>query len=68
MIGRLDLTSAPCDHCVEMGRDPKKRNRPCPKCHGTKKRTVCKSCGEDWPCSGENPNIMDQSYCMKGEF
>lgn len=68
MLGRMDLRSEKCDLCGGSGNDPKKRTRQCPKCKGSKEKLVCKGCGEDWPCSGENPDILDQSYCIKGEF
>lgn len=68
MIGRMDVVAGgPCKHCKGTGRDPKKRKRPCPSCDGSKVQLVCKSCGEDMPCSGTRDDVFDQGYCMKGE-
>jgi len=69
MFGRMDVSlGGTCPHCDGTGHDPKKRKRTCPKCYGSKKKAICKTCGEDMPCSGTNPNILDQAVCMKGEF
>jgi DnaJ-class molecular chaperone len=68
MMDRLDVRpGGPCAHCDGKGTDPKKRKRPCPVCHGSKVKLVCESCGEDMPCSGTRDDILDQTYCMKGE-
>ena len=63
-IGRTDTAYAgPCKHCHGSGKDPKKRTRVCPKCAGVGRQLICRTCGDDMPCRGTNPNIMDQSVC-----
>ncbi len=64
MIGRMDLELAGnCGVCFGRKRNPKKRKEKCPKCHGTGRKTICTSCGEEMPCGGTR-TIFDQSYCM----
>lgn len=67
MFGRIDLTTKPCNHCNETGKDPKKRTRACPVCSGSKRKSVCATCGEDMPCSGTDNTIFDQSFCNNKE-
>jgi hypothetical protein len=56
--------------CHGTGRDPKKRKRQCPKCIGFMSGfgERCTSCGEVMPCSGTDPNILDQTYCNKRKY
>jgi RecJ-like exonuclease len=65
MMGRIDVSGRPCSNCKATGKDPRKRTRPCPQCGGSGVEVYCETCGETMPCSGENPDILDQSFCEK---
>lgn len=64
MLERSDVAwTGTCRTCLGNGRDPKKRTRKCPGCHGDGKAAVCQSCGEHMPCPGTRLDVMDQGSC-----
>jgi len=69
MMERIDIEyKGICSACLGNGRDPKNRKRDCPKCGGNGKKLVCKNCGETMPCSGTDPDMIDQSWCNKNKI
>lgn len=46
-----EWTTGPCDICMDSGKDPKNRKRPCPTCEG-RGRPFCQNCWKPLPCGG----------------
>lgn len=65
MMGRIDTKRGPCPGCSGSGVDPKNRKQKCLQCYGQKHVQWCMTCDTPIPCTGTNPNVMDQSRCDK---